>query len=127
MDLEVDSRGQFRDKKHMMSTIARKSKFNMFTVCVEYIHVLPLTHIKSTLSIPTNNHQLLYISLAQPIETEPNAYVINDISTFTKNDDNHSTETNANNDENDRVTAIVRGTTHIWKPYSASYIGSLYI
>ena len=31
----------------------------------------------------------------------------------------------SDHEPNDGVTAIVRGTQQIWKPYSAAYIGSL--
>ena len=64
--------------------------------------------------------------IAEPVATDLNTYVVNDISSFTKKDQNHSLQINAGNNKDDKVTAIARGTTQIWKPYSASYIGSLY-
>ena len=69
---------------------------------------------------------LILFFIAEPVATDLNTYVVNDISSFTKKDQNHSLQTNAGNNKDDKVTAIVRGTTQIWKPYSASYIGSLY-
>ena len=64
--------------------------------------------------------------IAEPVATDLNTYVVNDISSFTKKDQNHPLQINVGNNENDKLTAIVRGTTQIWKPYSPSYIGSLY-
>lgn len=64
---------------------------------------------------------------ALPLRNDPNETNISDITVSKTNpEQQHGILYRSDDDLKAGVTAVVRGTQHIWKPYSASYIGSLH-
>ena len=103
-----------------------KPKFITFTVRILFFYFLPAEDFQKGENVKEYVMKFYPNFIAEPVATDLNTYVVNDISSFTKKDQNHPLQINVGNNENDKLTAIVRGTTQIWKPYSPSYIGSLY-
>ena len=123
MDQEVDSNDRVITITHLLPEMKTKKEFIMFSVKIylckyvinDWNNISTIYFLIFDINMTKN---LLFAAL--PMVEATNKTYIEKITRTSK----EPAETMEKSD-NYGITAVVRGTQQIWKPYSAAYIGSL--